>query len=60
MPKTKLKDILKRGTKFKVKKLDFDDPEVKKMLKAVKKEQKKCLERKKINWEKMRNTVINI
>jgi len=60
MPKTKINDIFKKGGKFKVRKLDFDDPEVIKMINAVKEEQKKILKRKEVDWEKMRNTVINI
>jgi hypothetical protein len=60
MPKTKLKDIFKHGKNFKVKKLDFNDPEVIKMINAVKEEQEKILKRKEIDWGKMRNTVINI
>jgi hypothetical protein len=58
--KVKTKDIFKKGAKFKVSKLDFNDPEVIKMISAVKEEQKKILKRKEIDWEKMRNTVINI
>ncbi|MFA5207294.1 MAG: hypothetical protein WC428_01340 [Candidatus Paceibacterota bacterium] len=60
MPKTKLSDILKHGKNFKVKILNPDDPEVIEMFRKVKEEQEKCLARKKIDWEKMRNTVINI
>jgi hypothetical protein len=60
MPKTNINDIFKKGAKFKVRKLDFNDPEVIKMVNAVKEEQKKILKRKEIDWEKMRNTVINI
>ena len=60
MPKTKLSDIFKKGAKFKVRKIDFNDPEVIKMLKAVKEEQEKCLARKKVDWKKLRDTVIDI
>jgi len=60
MPKTKINDIFKKETNFKVRKLDFNDPEVIKMINAVKEEQKKILKRKEVDWEKMRNTVINI
>ena len=35
MPKTKLSDILKHGEVFKIRKLDPNDPEVKKMFQAV-------------------------
>lgn len=60
MPKTNINDIFKHGEDFKIRKLDYNDPEVIKMINAVKKEQKKILKRKEIDWEKMRNTVINI
>jgi hypothetical protein len=60
MPKTNINDIFKHGEDFKIRKLDLNDPEVIKMINAVKKEQKKILKRKEIDWEKMRNTVINI
>jgi hypothetical protein len=49
MPKTKLSDILKNGENFKARKLDPNDPEIKKMFKVCKEEQEKCLERKKIH-----------
>lgn len=60
MPKTNINDIFKKGAKFKVRKLDFDNPEVVKMINAVKEEQNKILKRKEVDWEKMRNIVINI
>jgi hypothetical protein len=60
MPKTNIKDIFKKGAKFKVRKLDFDDPEVIKMINVVKEEQKKILMRKEVDWEKMRKIVITI
>ena len=49
MPKTKLSDILKNGENFKARKIDLDDPEIKKMFKACKEEQEKCLKRKEIS-----------
>jgi len=60
MPKTNINDIFKNGANFKARKLDFNDPEVIMMINAVKEEQKKILKRKEVDWEKMRNTVINI
>ena len=53
MPKTKLSDIIKKGAKLKARKIDFDDPEVKAMFEAVMEEKKKCLERKKVDWNKL-------
>ncbi len=59
-PKRCLKGLLKNGENFKAKALDFNDPEVKAMLEAVKEEKRKCLEKKKVNWAKLNNTYINI
>jgi hypothetical protein len=59
MPKTKLSDIVKKGAKLKAKKIDFDDPEVKTMINAIKEEQKKCLERKKVDWNKLNKMRVN-
>ena len=60
MPKTKLSDIFKNGEDFKIKKLNFNDPEVKKMIKAVIKEQKRIKESTKISMEDLRKIVITI
>jgi hypothetical protein len=60
MPKTKLSDIFKNGEKFKVKKLDPNDPEVKKMLRAVIKEQKRIKDSAKVSRRNLDNIVINI
>lgn len=58
--KLKPSDILKPGAKLKVKKIDFNDPEVKRMLKTVREEQKKCLERKNVDWGKLDRLYVNI
>jgi hypothetical protein len=52
-PRRNLKGLLKKGAKLKAKPIDFDDPEVIEMLRAVREEQKKCLERKKVDWGKL-------
>ena len=58
--KTKLSDILKHGEDFKIRKLNFNDPEVKKMFRAVIKEQKRIRESTKISMEDLRRIVITI
>lgn len=58
--KIKPSDILKPGAKLKVKKIDFNDPEVKRMWEAVRKEQKKCLARKNVDWGKLDRLYVNI
>jgi hypothetical protein len=60
MLKVKYTDIFKKGAKFKVKKINFNDPEVIKMIDAVKEEQRKILKRKEVDINQLRNTVINI
>lgn len=60
MPKTKFIDIIKEGEVLEVKKLDLNDPEVIEMFRRVKEEQEKILERKKVDWGKLRDTVIDI
>ena len=60
MPRTNINNIFKNGAKFKVKKLDFNDPEVIKMIDAVKKEQERILKRKEVDINRLRNTIINI
>ena len=54
------KDIFKKGAKFEVKKIDFDDPEVIKRINEVKKKQREILKRKEVDINELRNTVINI
>jgi hypothetical protein len=58
-PRKSLKGLVKPGAKLKARKIDFNDPEVIEMLRAVREEQKKCLERKKID-PKTLDIVINI
>ena len=58
-PRRSLKGLLKNGNKFKAKKIDFNDPEIKAMINAVIKERKKCLERKNVDWSKLNNIYIN-
>lgn len=60
MPKTKLSDIFKHGEDFKIRKLDHNDPKVKKMIKAVIKEQKRIKESAKVSLEDLRRIVITI
>lgn len=58
--KLKIEDILKPGAKLQPREIDFNDPEIKAYLKNVQKEQKLCFERKKVDWNKLSNTYINI
>jgi hypothetical protein len=58
--KLKSSDILKPGAKLKARILDFNDPEVKRMLDAVMEEKRKCLARKNINWGDLDKIYINI
>ena len=60
MPKTKLSDVFKNSDDFKIKQIDWSDEEFAAMLKAIKKEQEKCMERKKINWKLLDNFYITI
>jgi hypothetical protein len=48
------------GSDFKIKKIDFSDPEVIAKIKECKKKQQKCLDRKNIDWEKLSRTYITI
>ena len=58
--KLKIEDILKPGYSWDIRKVDFDDPEIKKTIEELKQRQRECLERKKIDWNKLRNMIINI
>jgi hypothetical protein len=60
MPKTKLTDILKNGEDFKIRKLNPNDLEVKKIFQAVRKEQKRIKELTKISLEDLHKIVITI
>jgi hypothetical protein len=60
MTKIKLSDIVKKGAKLKARKINFNNPEVQKMLAAVLEEKKKCQERSKVDWKKLNDTVIDI
>lgn len=60
MPKIKLSDILKNGEDFKVRKLDPTDPDFIQMCESVKKEQEISKNRKKVDWNKLRDKIINI
>lgn len=59
-PRRSLKGLLKNGENFKAKKIDFNDPKVKRMFEAVRKEQKKCLKRKDVDWGSLDRTYVNI
>jgi hypothetical protein len=59
-PKRSLKGVLKHGDDFKAKKIDFNDPDVKRMFEAIRKEQKKCLKRKDVDWGSLDRTYVNI
>ena len=60
MPKTKLTDILKNGEDFKIRKLNPNDLEVKKIFQVVRKEQKRIKELTKISLEDLHKIVITI
>ena len=53
-----LSDVM--GSDFQVKKIDFSDPEVIKRIEECKKKQQDCLDRKKVDWEKLSRTYITI
>lgn len=55
MSKTKLKNILKDGESLTAKKLDVNDPEILRMLEAVRKEQEKI---KKLQRKNIKNLFI--
>ena len=48
------------GSDFQVKKIDFSDPEVIAKIEECKKKQQECLDRKKVDWEKLSRTYITI
>jgi hypothetical protein len=58
--KLRIDQILLPGAKLEVKKVDFDDPEIIKEVEECKARQRECLERKKVDWSRLRNTIINI
>ena len=60
MTKTKLSDILKNGEDFKVRKLDVNDPDFILMCESVKKEQEMSRNRKKVDWNRLKDIYINI
>jgi hypothetical protein len=53
-----LSDIM--DTNLKVKKIDSSDPEVIRKIEECKKKQQECLNRGKVDWEKLRKTYITI
>lgn len=60
MEKIKFSDIIKNGEILETTKLDPNDPEIIEMFHRVNEEQEKILKRKKIDWGKLRDTVIDI
>jgi len=54
MPKTKLDNILKNGNKFKMREIDFDDPEFDEMTSAIEEEITRAKARKKNKPSKTR------
>ena len=58
--KIKFSDIIKNGEILETRKLDPNDPEIIEMFRRVNEEQEKILERKKIDWRKLHDTVIDI
>jgi len=58
--KIKVSDIIKPGTKLIARKLDPNDPEIQKAFDNLKEEQRKCLERKNINWNELDQIYITI
>jgi len=55
MPKTKLDNILKNGSKFKIREIDFDDPEFDEMTKAIEEERFRAKARKKQKPNRYKN-----
>jgi hypothetical protein len=51
---------INKMAKFKTKKIDTNSKQFKKRLERLHKVQKECLDRKKIDWEKMSRTYITI
>lgn len=60
MAKLKGEDILIPGAKLKIDKIDFNSPEIQKVFSDLRQKQQECLERKKVDWNKLKNTYINI
>ncbi len=58
--KKHISEILKDGADLKVRKLDPNDPELKRLIEKTIKEQERVLALNKIDWEKMLNTYITI
>ncbi len=58
--KLKRSDILKPGTRLKVKKIDPNDPEVQKRFETMLEEQRKCLARKNVDWGELDRLYVNI
>jgi hypothetical protein len=54
------KKIYKKNKKFKVNIINFEDPEVIKKIEEINKKQQECLDRKKVDLEKLNNTYIDI
>lgn len=55
-----VKDILKPGASLEVRKIDIDDPEVIAQIEWVRKEQKRILDLKKIDFARLEKTYITI
>lgn len=53
MKPLKLSDILKPGAKLSARKLDLNDPEVKNRIEECRRQQRLCLERKKIDYDQL-------
>ena len=60
MSRLKVEDILIPGAKLKVNKVDFGSQEIKAQIEELRQAQKECEERKKVNWNRLINTCINI
>jgi hypothetical protein len=59
-PRKSLKGLVKPGAKLTATRIDFNDPKVQERLAAVQEEQKKCLARKEVDYNKLKDIVINI
>jgi hypothetical protein len=60
MPKTKIEDILKKGTKTKVKTIDYNSPKMRRQLIELKKKCEMIERNKNVNWERLANFYITI
>ena len=56
----KWSDILKKGVVWNPPVIDINDPEIIALIERTKRAQAECLERKKVDINRLRNTIVNI